>query len=99
VLGLVRNLTINITGQNNKNLTPVEADLQGNGSAVLAILMETLDDGRLVIFVPGAPAVTLGTVHLVPAERVKSLPSSTASLAGVISQWGVGTRELMKKES
>ena len=76
---------------------PVEVDLQGNGTSVLAMLVETLDDGRMVIFVPGAPAVTLGTIHLVPSQRVKRLETSTASLAAVVSQWGIGATELTGK--
>ena len=96
LLSLVRNLTINIAGRGQQQLSPVEVDLQGNGSSVLALLMETLEDGRVVIFIPGAPAVTLGTIHLVPRERVKNLNASTAALAGVVSQWGAGATDLFK---
>ena len=95
LLGLVRSLTLSVTGANQSKLRGVEVNLQGSGTTVLGFLMETLDDGRQVIFIPSAPAVTLGTIHIVPAERVRLLDSSVASVAGAISQWGVGTRELL----
>lgn len=97
LLSLIRNLTMNIAGKGSGQFTPVEADLTGSGTSVLAMLMETLPDGRKVIFVPSAPAVTLGTIQLVPADRVKELNVSTASLAGVVSQWGAGAKDLVKQ--
>ena len=94
LLGLVRNLTLSISGTGNSELRAVEVNLQGSGTTVLGLLMETLEDGRQVVFIPGAPAVTLGTVHIVPADRVHPLQGSVASVANVLSQWGAGTRDL-----
>ena len=95
LLGLVRNLTLSFSGAGKSELRAVEIDLQGSGTAALGFLMETLDDGRLVVFIPGAPAVTLGAIHIVPAERVRVLDTSIPSMANVSSQWGVGTRDLL----
>jgi uncharacterized membrane protein len=99
LLSLIRNLTMNIAGKGTTQFTAVEADLAGNGTSVLAMLMETLPDGRQVIFVPGAPAVTLGTIYLVPAERVTHLSASSAALAGVVSQWGAGASDIVAPKS
>lgn len=94
LLGLVRSLSAHIAGGRESSLRAVEVDLTGSGCTVLGFLMESLPDGRQVIFVPGAPAVTLGAVHIVPPGRVYPLGSSVASVANAISQWGMGTADL-----
>ena len=60
LLGLVRNLTISLTETGNDRLKPVEVNLYGDGTCQYGFLMETLTDGRHIIFIPSAPAVTLG---------------------------------------
>ncbi len=95
-LGLMRNLTASLASGSNGAVKAGEADLQGNGTCVLGLLMETLPDGRQVIFVPSAPAVTLGSIHIVAAERVRFIEGSVASLATAVSQWGVGTTEALQ---
>jgi uncharacterized membrane protein len=97
LLGLVRNLTLNIAGSGSGELRAVEVNLHSADTAVLGWLMETLQDGRKVVFVPSAPAVTLGTIHIVPPDRVTLLDSSVASIAHVVSQWGVGAGELFNR--
>lgn len=97
LLGLVRSLTLSIGGAGESALQAVEVDLQGNGASVLGLLMESLEDGRQVVFVPGSPAVTLGTVHIVPADRIKLLEVGVGSVANAISQWGVGTRDVLHR--
>lgn len=96
LLGLVRNLTLNIAGSGGGDLRAVEVNLHSEDTAVLGWLMETLRDGRKVVFVPTAPAVTLGAIHIVPPERVRLLDSSVASIAHVVSQWGAGANELFE---
>ena len=97
LLGLVRNLTLNIAGSGSGELRAVEVNLHSTDTAVLGWLMETLEDGRKVVFIPSAPAVTLGAIHIVPPERVTLLDSSVASVAHVVSQWGVGAGEVFAK--
>lgn len=99
LLGLVRNLTINLTGAGAGQLQVVEVDLHGSGTCMLGVIMETLPDGRQVVFVPAAPAVTLGQVHIVSAERVRALDATVGSLANAISQWGVGAGEVCRENS
>ena len=99
LLGLIRNLTLSLTGSGNSKLKPVEVNLQGSGTCMLGFLMETLPDGRHVVFIPSAPAVTLGQVYIVPAEWVKLLDVPITTVVNTITQWGTGARELYRSES
>jgi uncharacterized membrane protein len=51
---------------------------------------------RNVVFIPSAPAVTLGQIYIIPAERVKLLDCSMTSVVNTITQWGVGASEIYK---
>lgn len=64
--------------------------LHGPGSAVFGLVMEEQDNGVLVVFVPSAPALTVGSVHVVERDRVTFLETSPVELVNCISQWGVG---------
>jgi uncharacterized membrane protein len=68
----------------------VMLQLHGPGSAVFGLVMEEQDNGVLVVFVPSAPALTVGSVHVVERDRVTFLETSPVELANCISQWGVG---------
>ncbi len=92
-LKFLRNLTLNIAGDSGGDVRAVEVNLYNNDVAVLALLMETLPDGRRVVYVPSAPAVTMGAVHVVSAERVKLLDVSVAAIANTVSQWGLGASD------
>ena len=96
LLGLIRNLTLSLTGSGNSKLKPAEIDLQGSGACLLGFLMEILPDGRSVVFIPSAPAVTLGQVYIVPAERVHLLDVPLTTVVNTITQWGTGAGEIYK---
>lgn len=70
---------------------PVLLHLHGPGSAVLGFVMEKHENGVLAVFAPSAPALTVGTLHLVEPERVTYLDTSTVNLANCLSQWGLGS--------
>lgn len=99
LLGFVRNLTMNIVGGPDSKARIVEVDLHGSGTSMLGILIETLPDTRQVIFVPSAPAVTLGNVYIVHAHQVRLTDSTVTSFANVITQWGLGTTDLLEARS
>lgn len=65
--------------------------LHGTGSAMFGLVMEEREDGVLTVFVPSAPALTVGTLHIVTRERVTFLETSTVEVANCVSQWGVGS--------
>lgn len=96
LLGLVRKLTLSLAGANSK-LRPVEADVHGSGAPMFGFLMETLADGRHIIFVPSSPAITLGNTYIVPPEGVTFLDASVSSVANVLTQWGAGAQEIYQQ--
>ena len=70
-------------------------DLYGAGSSVLGFVMEELAGERLVVFVPLAPTLTIGAVHVVAADRVTVLESAM-EVTQSISRWGIGTRRAVE---
>ena len=97
LLGLVRKLTLSLTVGHSK-LKPVEADVHGSGAPMFGFLMETLADGRHIIFIPTSPAITLGHTYIVPPERVKILDTSVSTVVNALTQWGAGAREIYEPD-
>ena len=93
LLGLVRKLTLSFTGTNSR-LKPVEADVHGSGAPMYGFLMETLADGRHIVFVPTSPTVTLGNTYIVPPERVVILRAPISTVMNALTQWGAGAQEI-----
>jgi uncharacterized membrane protein len=58
--------------------------------------MERLDDGRVVLYVPGAPDAWSGSVLLVAPERVQPLDLDAGGLAKALQGLGVGTAALLR---
>lgn len=69
--------------------------LFGPGSAVFGIVMEDHSNGVLTVFVPSAPAFTVGGLHIVERDRVTFLDVGTVSVADAITQWGIGSQKLL----
>jgi uncharacterized membrane protein len=65
----------------------------------LGFQMETLPDGRQVVFLPGVPRALVGTLHIVPADRVQVLSMSVSAALDALSRLGIGLREAWVKES
>jgi len=97
--GMVKNLTAQFAGLNTRQFQPVEADIYGSGSWVLGFLIEELDDGRLIIFVPSTPMATVGMSYCIPTDRVNELNVPMKDVAEVVTQWGAGSAELMRKHN
>jgi uncharacterized membrane protein len=58
--------------------------------------MERLDDGRVVLYVPGAPDAWSGSVLLVAAERVQPLDIDPTDLTKALQGLGLGIAGLMR---
>jgi uncharacterized membrane protein len=97
LLSLVRKLTLSATGANS-NLKPVEADVHGSGAPMFGFLMETLPDGRHIVFVPSSPAVTIGNTYIVPPERVTILDAPVSAVVNALTQWGAGAQEIYESK-
>jgi uncharacterized membrane protein len=60
----------------------------------LGFLMETLSDGRHVVFVPGVPRALVGTLHIVATDQVQVLSMSVSAALDALGRLGVGLREM-----
>ena len=69
--------------------------LYGPGTAVLGFIMEENENGSLTVFVPSAPALTVGSLHVVDRERVTILEAGFMDVTNCISQWGIGLQNIL----
>jgi len=69
--------------------------LHGPGSAVFGLLMEEHENGVLTVFLPSAPALTVGSLHVVDRDRVTFLAANTVEVLNCISQWGSGSEKVL----
>ena len=79
------------------NLVGIESSLKTvlvrfEASWQLGFLMQTLTDGRHVVFVPGVPKALVGTLHIAAPDRVEVLSMSVSEALDVLSRLGVGLR-------
>jgi len=58
-------------------------------------LMETLADGRHIVFIPGVPKALVGTLHIIAAERVQVLAMSVSAALDALGRLGVGLRQTL----
>lgn len=63
----------------------------------LAYMMEDLGDGFVTVMLPRAPTPMIGTLKVVPSEQVESLEVSLSDFTALISQWGVGSKDMFDK--
>lgn len=61
-----------------------------------ALVMDTLADGRLVVFVPGSPAPMSGAIYIFTPDKVTLLDVPLLPFMKAISSWGLGLRELIE---
>jgi uncharacterized membrane protein len=95
--GVIRNLTARFAGISGRQFQPVEADVYNANSWVPGFIIEELDDGRFVVFVPNVPIATVGQIFYMPAERVRELDAPAIDVVNAITQWDLGSTELFKK--
>lgn len=62
---------------------------------MLAMEVERLADGRVVLFLPGAPDPWSGNVVLVAAHRVSPVPAELAALNRILKGLGHGSARLL----
>lgn len=61
-----------------------------------ALVMREFADGRLVVFVPGAPAPMAGAIYVFQAAKVTLLNVPLLPFLRSISSWGLGLVELVQ---
>ena len=71
--------------------------VQFDDSAQIGFLMDTLADGRQLIFVPDVPTPWSGTLVLMTADRISPLPFSTKETIECLRQLGANSGKLLSK--
>ncbi len=72
---------------------PALITLFAPGTAVLGFIMEDDGDPYLTVFVPTAPVMTAGAIHVVERSRVQLLEGSSVDAANCVTQWGLGLKK------
>jgi len=62
---------------------------------VLAFIVEEHDSGDVTVFVPAAPTPAMGTIHILPRERIRKLDASMAEIANCLADYGIGVGKLL----
>jgi uncharacterized membrane protein len=92
--GLIKSLTQRLSGDSEESAwTPALIELED--ALVPAFIIETLDDGRLTVFVPSVPTPLAGAVYVLSPERVHVLDVPFTQAIRSISRWGSGSRDLV----
>ena len=66
-----------------------------DGEKEFVYLVEEHDDGNLTIMVPWSPTPFAGSIKIEPKDRVEPLSVNMAKLTEVLSQWGIGAKNLL----
>jgi uncharacterized membrane protein len=91
---LIKRVTQQFAGTGEETLgTPVAVRFED--SQQIGFLVEEMTPGQVTVFIPAAPALTFGTVHIVPAERVEKLSAKMTQVIDCISKIGCGSSRLL----
>ena len=63
---------------------------------MLSFILEKLDNGLLVVFVPSAPTPAVGSVYYLTEDRVKRLDVSVSAAMKCIMRLGLGSKVLLQ---
>ncbi len=92
----VRSLAHQYIGHDDeRRFRPVLVALYSGETQVIAFEIEALPDGRVAVFVPSSPAVTLGAVHIVPPDRVHPVDATMHATIEAVAMFGEGAGKLV----
>jgi len=92
---LMRSLSRQITGQEEGvSFSPALVEIEQ--ALVPAFLVEEHEDGSYTVFVPASPTPTIGSLYILPRERVHPVDVPFAKAVKCVGQWGVGSGELLR---
>ena len=69
------------------------------GEKEFVYIVEELDDNNLTVMVPWSPTPFAGSIKIMPKDRVEPLAVSMGKLTEAISQWGIGTKNILTNKS
>jgi uncharacterized membrane protein len=91
---LLRSLTQQLTGQTEDNTwKPALAEIEE--AFVPAFIIEELENGSFTVFVPSIPTPLAGSVYILTPDRVHPLDVPFTHAIKTISQWGLGSKDLV----
>ena len=85
----LKDLTKRVIGIENSNFPVVEIDIQGSGVSVLGVVVEEIVDGRLMVYTPLSPLVSVGQLYIVGKDKVKELDASIPEVINCLSKMGL----------
>lgn len=95
----IQQLTQRVAGIENSGFPVVEVDLFGSDVKTLGIIVDKLPDGRVIIFTPTSPLVTVGQLYIVPIERTVELNASIQDTINCLSKAGLESNKIYNKET
>lgn len=63
---------------------------------LFSFIVEEMEDGMLVVFLPGAPSIASGNVYIMDPVNVKRLDITKREAVKCIMQFGIGSSERLK---
>jgi uncharacterized membrane protein len=76
---------------------PALIELHGPGTAALGFVMEEHANGRATVYIPSVPVLTVGSLFVVEPERITRLEAGAKEMADCISQWGIGSGNIVAR--
>ncbi|MCP4073922.1 MAG: hypothetical protein GY742_19680 [Hyphomicrobiales bacterium] len=86
---IITNLMSGMAG-GNISYPPALITLYAPGAVSLGFVMEDTGGQYLTVFIPLAPLMTVGAIHLVECNRVELIEGSSINAANCVTQWGLG---------
>ncbi|MGB3097302.1 MAG: DUF502 domain-containing protein [Candidatus Deferrimicrobiaceae bacterium] len=91
----LKSLTASMMGMEQSGLFRPALLVSPNGDREIAYLVEEHKDGLATIMLPWAPMPMAGTVKIVRRDRLEILDAGFGDVTQVLSQWGVGVRDIV----
>jgi uncharacterized membrane protein len=69
-----------------------------DGVREIVYVVEDHGDGQVTVLVPWSPTSFSGSVKIMSSDRIEMLEAGLGDASRVLSQWGIGARELLDKK-
>lgn len=91
---MIKKISRQFSGGGEETLgTPVVVKL--GDSRQIGFLVEEYPSGEAAVFIPLAPALSLGSVHIIPAERAERLNAKLSEVVDCITNVGYGSARVV----
>ena len=95
----IKNLTKGFTDSQHESSFKPALLKSAEGEKEFVYIVEELDDNNLTVLVPLSPTPFAGSIKIMPKDRVEPLAVSMGKLTEAISQWGIGTKNILTNKS